>query len=169
MDTPPENPTPPPQSDSTPPSTGPSSFANNPYAKQYMNNPYGQMSSKHPADLPIGIIIIVFSGLAVLGSLALIGLGGATTVAGGGTAVSAVGGGVAIIGMILLAVSVINIIGAVGILKGARWGFMITGIMSAISVILDIVHLQIVGLIIAGACAAYCFMRLTGQLGGKPS
>ncbi len=163
----------PPSEPQTPPSEPtspiPPSMANNAYSQQYLSNPYGQMNSKHPADLPIGIVIIVFSGLAILGSIALIGLGGAVGVAGAGTTATAVGGSVALIGMILLAVSVINIIGAVGIIKGARWGFMITGIMSAISVVLDIFHLNILGILISGAVAVYCFLRLSGQLGGKPA
>ncbi len=171
MDTPPENPTPPPQSEPTPPAGGPS-FANNPYAKQYMSNPYGQMTNTHPADMPIAIIIIIFGGLGALLMLFTGLLGGAVSAAGAGAGsgvVAGAGGLIMLYSILGLVCSVGSIIGAVGMLKAARWGFMVVGAFGLIGAIIGLLHFNIISVVVGVAQAIYCGMRITGQLGGKPS
>lgn len=172
MDTPPENPTPPPSTESTPPpSPGPTPFADNQYAKQYMSNPYGQMGTTHPADMPIAIIIIIFGGLGALLMLFTGLLGGAVSAAGAGSGsgvVAGAGGLIMLYSIIGLVCSVGSIIGAVGMLKAARWGFMIVGAFGLIGAIIGLLHFNPISLIVGAAQAVYCGMRITGQLGGKP-
>lgn len=143
-------------------------YSQNPYANAAMANPYGQMAN-HPADLPIGILIIVVYGLAALAGL-LGFLGGAAVGAG---ASASVGGFVMIVSIVLLLVSVLMIAGGAGIIKGARWGFMVCGVMATIGVVLGLFSfagaMSVVRLLIGVALAIYCFMRLSGQLGPRPN
>jgi hypothetical protein len=141
-----------------------------------------QPENSHPADKPLGIVIIILSALGACGGLALAGLGGFMGAAGGAAATQegsasgaaaagAIGGMTAIIGLVLVAVSVLNIVGGVGVMKSARWGFMLTGILSAISALLNLVNFDvkgILGLAIAAGVAVFCFMRLAGKLGPTP-
>lgn len=131
-----------------------------------------------------GIVIIVLTGLGACGSLFLGGLGAAVGTVGAGSlatgangtadgraaaaAVGAGGGLLAMIGFIMAAVFVAQLVGGIGILKSLRWGFLVTGGFAALGVLLSLVHLNIIGIILHGGFLAYCAMRLTGKLGAAP-
>lgn len=136
-----------------------------------MGNPYGQVGT-HPADLPIGIIIIILYGLIAI--ISLLGFLGGAAVGGSGTVGAGVAGGsLMILSLILLIVSGLMVTGGAGIIKGARWGFMICGIMAVLSIIVGFFGfngtIAVVRLLIAAALATYCFLRLGGQIGPRPN
>ncbi len=139
----------------------------------------------YPKDKTWGIVIIVLSALGLCGSL-MIGAGGAVLGAAGATGalsargaadggttaagVGAAGGFLAILGFVLAAFCLAQLIGGVGILKSARWGFLVTGGFAALNVLLGIFRLpsSIIGMAISGVILYYCYSRLSGKMGPVP-
>jgi hypothetical protein len=139
---------------------------------------------KFVADLVIGIIIIVFAVCAFLAGIAVLGIGGLAATggltAGAGSdqatkeaaaAVTTAGGVAAIWGVLLMAASVGAIAGAIGMIKGAKWGFMLIIIIEVINVVSGFMvsgMTNIFNLAVPAALVIYCVLRLGGQLGPKP-
>ena len=138
----------------------------------------------YPKDKTWGIVIIVLSALGLCGSL-LIGAGGAvlgaagasgalaarTADGGAGAATAgAAGGFLAILGFVLAAFCVAQLVGGVGILKSARWGFLVTGGFAALNILFGLIRLpaSIIGIAISGIILYYCYTRLTGKQGPVP-
>lgn len=141
----------------------------------------------YPKDKTWGIVIIVLSSLGICCGLAAAGLGGALGIAGAGVAASGaasgasdareaatglgIGGGVlAMIGFVVMASSAVQIAGGIGIMKSRRWGFLLTGVLSGISILLNLGQLPhgLVGMAINGIIAYYCWSRLSGREGPTP-
>lgn len=139
-------------------------------------------SGPYAKDRTWGIVIIVLSSLLMCCGLGMAGLGGLLGVAGAGAAASGsgsrdaaaglgVGGGiVALIGFAMMASSALQIAGGIGILNSRRWGFILTGALSVISILLGIARLPqgIVGIVINAIIVYYCWARLSGKEGPTP-
>ncbi len=141
----------------------------------------------YPKDKTWGIVIIVLSALGICLGLAagaggaLLGAGGASAAMAGAGATAdgrtaaaglgAAGGLLAIIGFLIAAVSVAQLIGGVGIMKSARWGFMVTGGFAALSILMNLTRLptSIIGIAISGVILYYCYSRITGKIGPVPA
>jgi len=155
---------------------------NNPYSKTPGGSPYyrqgggtqnyGQVG--FPADKGVGITIIVLSscgllaaGIIILGGGAMASMGGslngrnAQELSTGGLGVAAVGG-------ILLVTTLISMAAGIGVMKSAKWGFILGAVIYGLSLLGNLVRVNIIGLVIAGSLFTYCVLRLTGKQGPKP-
>lgn len=137
----------------------------------------------YPKDKTWGIVIIVLSALGLCGSL-MVGAGGAVLGAAGATGavnatadgraaaagVGAAGGLLAILGFVLAAFCVAQLVGGIGIMKSARWGFLITGGFAALNILLSLFRLptSILGILISGVILYYCYSRISGKEGPTP-
>lgn len=134
-----------------------------------------------PADKIMGIILIILAALGACGSLALVGLGGLVGGAGisaggaqGAGAVAAAGGGVMVMGVILLAICVVEIFAATWMMKSLRKGFLIIVILGGLGLILNIVTMtsshttNFFGIGSGLIFPIYSALRLFGALGPKP-
>jgi hypothetical protein len=144
---------------------------------------YGQ-PEKFGGDMAVGIIIIVVNAIfACIGGLAVLAGG---VIAGGGTALNeqlraqgqkelstqgaqAAGGMVMIVGIIFLIASIAAIIGAVGIIKSAKWGLTLTFVIGLLLVLLSVVPFNPIGLVLGLFQAIYCGLRLFGNVGPRPA
>ncbi|GEM_PF-5303258 len=80
---------------------------------------------------------------------------------------------VAVVGVLIAAASVLQIVGGAGIMKGRRWGFVLTAVFAAFSILF---HLQgvlhgtgLVGIAVHGVIVYYCWARLSGKKGPAPA
>ena len=145
----------------------------------------------NPNDKAWGIGIILTSILGVCCGLGLAGLGGAVGALGAGAITRGatpgsspsddlaagagfglVAGIMAFIGIAIFVCSAIQVAGGIGVMKSQRWGFTLTLVLSAISILLNLGHaLQgtgVIGILISGAIAYYCWARLAGKMGAPP-
>jgi hypothetical protein len=142
---------------------------------------YGQ-PEKFGGDLAVGIILIVlnafgacFGGMAIAGGGILAGAGKNMDIKdAAGNQMSSqtaqtLGGVAMIVGIVLLIGSVLSIIGAVGVIKGLKWGFTLTFVMGVLMVLGSIVPTNIIGIILGLFGAIYCGLRLFGNVGPKPT
>lgn len=147
-----------------------------------------QMSndSVYTADKVLGIIAAVLGGgcNCVIGA-GLVGLGafGGAIVQQTATdpsvspqdaqnaaaAVSAFGAMGGLVGGLLILVAIGSIAGGIGMFKGLRWGFLITAILQGLAFILNLVSMNIFGVLICGALTVYCVLRLIGKVGPQPA
>lgn len=148
---------------------------------QYAAGPY-------PKDKSWGIAIIVFSVLGIcLGGLATAGGGimsaaGVTGAAAGAangagreaneaaTAATVGGGAIMAIGIGLVLLSIVRLVGGIGILKGQKWGFLVTAVVSGLLILLNLASLPsgIISIVISGIILYYCVQRITGKEGPTP-
>lgn len=145
------------------------------------------LENSHPADKPLGIIIMVLNAvcgvglglLAMVGGAALGAMGGAAAAgsgasageaAAGAGAAAAAGGLVAILGVVSIILGIAGIAMGFGIMKSLRWGFTVGMIVSALNFIVNIFQLPqgIIGMAISGAIAYFCWGRLNGKIGPAP-
>lgn len=131
----------------------PSSIANNQYMKGALDNPYGQIGTSHPADVPVGIILMV---LGALSAFWLLRIGFLL-----GTVLAGMFMFYALIGIVC---AVGTGVGGYGIYKGARWGFMLVAASGVIGLVFSVLYMSPMNLVVDVAGAVYCFLRLTGQL-----
>lgn len=142
----------------------------------------GYSSQAHPADKPVGIVLMILNALGACGSLLLVvgggaigALGGAAAVkgeAGGAVAAGAAGGIVMVLGIVLLIVSAISIYGAFGIMQSRKQGFMIVLILGVIGLLMNIVSIvngngNFFGIGLGILAPIYAFLRLNGSLPPK--
>ncbi|MGV3617214.1 MAG: hypothetical protein ACO1SV_17950 [Fimbriimonas sp.] len=139
-----------------------------------------------PIDKIVGIILAVLSGCGVLcGGGILLGMGVAFgSLAGSyggamkgadapppavGAGALALGGLFAFAFFVIFSCYVLNIVGAIGVMKSRRWGFMLTAILTGISSFAALsgatLYLDILPTL---AVCIYCVLRLTGNLGTAP-
>src|ERR1044072_7557609 len=120
---------------------------------------YGQ-PEKFSGDLVVGIILIVLNAIFSCISLFIV-LGGGL-LAGGSSALNdelrrqgqtvnsdeakAAGGILIIAGVIWLILCIVAIVGAVGIIKSAKWGLMLTFILGLLLLIMSVVSFNPIGL-----------------------
>jgi hypothetical protein len=133
--------------------------------------------------MAVGIILIVLNAIgACIGGLAVMAGG---FIAGAGSSLQGMkdasgkevsqqtlqtAGGIALIfGIVWLIACALSIIGAVGILKGLRWGFMLVFVMGIIGVLGSFVPFNPISLVFGLAGAIYCGLRLFGNVGPKPA
>ncbi len=152
-------------------------------SNQFENPPppinYGAPNQPFVPDLVIGIILIIFSACGIIAGLFL---GGMSAVVATNSAEIASGGGITagdartaggimgLLSIFVVVICVLQIIVAVGIIKGARWAFIAAIVLNAISVITSLINFQtqnILSIVISAAMIIYCSMRLTGNLGPK--
>ena len=129
-----------------------------------------------------GIAIVVFSilgilcgGLATLGGGAMTAFGaaGAATATGrqsGAGSVAASGGLVMMIGIATALLSIVRLVGGLGVMKGTRMGFLITAGVSALLILFNLGSLPsgIISIVISGIILYYCYSRLSGKEGPTP-
>jgi hypothetical protein len=151
-------------------------------------------SQVHPADKPVGIVLIVLNALGVCGGVLLVAGGGIIGAVGGaagaagaagsstaeekaagaavGTAAAAGGGLIMILGIATLLICAISIYGAIGIMQSRKQGFTITLILGVIGLLLNIAGMlsgspNLVGLGLGILAPLFAFLRLNGQLPPK--
>ncbi len=143
----------------------------------------GFSAGHYSKDKGWGIAMIVSSVLGIcigaftmgLGTL-IGGAGAATASSGAGGAADAqiafagIGGMVALVGFAIAACSAVQIAGGVGVMQGRRWGFVLTAVLSAISLLLNVPNLPagLVGVAVSGVFLYYCYVRLSGKEGPAP-
>ncbi|RYG26836.1 hypothetical protein EON82_01735 [bacterium] len=122
-------------------------------------------------------ILGVFCGLLMgLGGAALGVFGAAAATSGGreateGGAILGLGGGlIALVGFAIMACSAVQVAGGVGIMQSKKWGFVMTAVLSIISLILNVPALPagIPGVLISAVFLWYCWTRLSGKDGPTP-
>lgn len=106
-------------------------------------------------------------GGGILGAAGASG-GAAAGSAGGAAGAAVVGGGIAFLGIIVAAICALSIFGAIGMIQGKRVGFLITAVLGAIGLVLNIISFNILGIVLSAAQAAFGFLRLNGTLPPKP-
>jgi hypothetical protein len=127
-------------------------------------------------DKIVGIVLIAYSMCGVLcggliaggGSLlAAVGVSQART-ASEAAPLGIMGGLVAIFGFILLAAYVLNIAGAIGVMKSQRWGFVLTAILTGITALCSLSgSTGFTNTLPDAAACIYCILRLNGTWGPK--
>ena len=137
----------------------------------------------YPKDKTWGIAIIILSSLGICCGLSVAGLGGVLgffgVLAGGASndgnaklGLGLGGGLLAFVGFAILAVSAIQVAGGFGVMASRRWGFSLTLVLSALSIILHlpgVVHgTGVMGVAINAVIAWYCWSRLSGKDGPTP-
>jgi hypothetical protein len=75
----------------------------------------------------------------------------------------------ALLGGLVIVMGAVNFIVGLGIMKSAKWGFLFGSIWNGLGTVLNLVSINILGLLISGGLLAYCVLRLTGQVGPKPA
>lgn len=139
---------------------------------QYQRPVYGM--EPFQADKVVGIIMIVLAALGACGSLMVMGLGGLVGAAGvstrgeGAGVAAAAGGFVVFMGIIWLAICVVEIFLATWIMKSLRKGFMIVLILGAIGLLINIVSMNFIGIVLGLIFPGYAAMRLYGNYGPPP-
>lgn len=160
-----------------------------PNAPYYRPDPGGtNPGDPHPADKPIGIVIMVLSVCCLGGGIALAaGIGAMGAMAGGAAAQGGQGSqdaavaagmmglGAAVLGVVTAVFGALGIATGYGIMKSAKWGFILGSVVYGLNTLLNVLSIasqgaqSIIGLAISGALFAFCFMRLTGKLGAPPA
>ena len=144
-------------------------------------------SGPYAKDKSWGIAIIVFSilgiclgGLAVAGGglMSAVGATGAATAgaagagrASGDSAAVGLGGGlVMLLGGGLLLLSIVRLVGGIGVLRGQKWGFLISAVVSGLLILMNLASLPsgIISIVISGIILYYCYSRLSGKEGPTP-
>ncbi len=101
-----------------------------------------------------GAGVVAVSLLTVVGGLGATGLGLGTTSLRAAT-----------FGAVLAFLSALRIVGGVGMTRGRRWGFALAAALSALSILLDLGHLDhhtgLYGLPLNAAILVYCLLRMT--------
>jgi hypothetical protein len=143
---------------------------------------YGQ-PQKFGADMAVGVIMIVLNAIgACFGGLALLGGGMASGMSDAlkqqmakqgqnmtDEQLKAAGGAAMIVGIELLLGTILIIVGAVGIIKGARWGFTMTFAVGLILAIASLFPMDLFGLLFGLFGAVYSGLRLFGNVGPRPT
>jgi hypothetical protein len=135
------------------------------------------------ADKILGIFIIIGAvccGLVGLAAAGIIGLAGGfagqAMTEGGATAQEAAAatalfglGGVAV-AVIVMVISATNLAVGIGILKSARWGFLLGAIVNGIWFLMQLPSLgeNIFSAMFSLGVVVYCVLRITGNLGPRP-
>jgi hypothetical protein len=130
-------------------------------------------------DKIVGIVLAAYSmcgvlcgGLIVGGGslLAAVGVSQARTASAETSAPAAIGGGVLIaVGAVILAAYVLNIAGAIGVMKSQRWGFILTAILTGITALCSLSgSTGFTNTLPDVAACIYCILRLNGTWGPKP-
>jgi hypothetical protein len=74
-----------------------------------------------------------------------------------------------IAGVVWLILCVVGIVSAVGIIKSAKWGLMLTFVLGLLLVIMSVISFNIFGLVIGLFEAIYCGLRMFGNVGPRPA
>jgi hypothetical protein len=130
-------------------------------------------------DKIVGAIILLLSlcgtclGIGLTGLGAAVGIGGVTgglasgqpEIAGG----SAIGAGVlGVVGVVIAALYGINIVAAIGIMKGVRWGFVLGAVLTGLATLTSLSGADgFLSVLPSAASCAYCVLRLTGKIGPR--
>lgn len=143
-------------------------------------------SGPYPKDSGMGIAVIVcailgvFCGLAVGLGGTLFGLFGAAAASTSGresegmAAFFGLGGSlIAIFGFGIMACSAVQVAGGVGIMRSRRWGFVLTAVLSVVSLLLSLPAIPsggvgVLGVIQSAVFLWYSWMRLSGREGPTP-
>ncbi|MCH8275881.1 MAG: hypothetical protein IH851_13960 [Armatimonadetes bacterium] len=132
------------------------------------------------ADKVIGIIIMVLAACGVILGIMLTAGGGLFSEAfeqaaaqEGATAEEAavagmMGIGVALAGVLIIVMSGVSIAIGWGVMKSARWAFILGAVWYGIGALLNLVTLNPV-VVIPAALVVYCILRLNGTWGPKPA
>lgn len=142
-------------------------------------------SSDNVGDKVIGIIVIVLSVCGVLGGAAVMaGLGfiaaaigsseasapaGSSDAAAAGAAAGFFGLAGAVLGGVLIVMSLVSVVVGFGITKSAKWGFWLGTLWYGLWSIVNVLGFNLVGLVISGLLLTYCILRLTGNAGPRPA
>ncbi len=153
------------------------------------SNPYASPDFApgfYPKDKTWGLIVMVLSSLGLcLGSVTLliggaIGVFGSAAVTRGGSsdsdsqnaalATGGIGALIAVIGIAIALSSLIQVAGGFGIMRSRRWGFVLTGVLAGISLLLGLASLPhgIIHIAINAVIGWYCWSRLSGKDGPAP-
>lgn len=140
------------------------------------------MNQDFVADKVIGILIMVLSVCGVIGGvMVMAGMGmlaaatsqaaqqGGQDAAGAAAAAGMFGMTGAILGFAIIAMCVVSIAVGFGIMKSAKWGFVLGSIWNGIGTVLNLVSFNVLGLLISGAILTYCILRMSGNVGPKPA
>lgn len=123
-------------------------------------------------DRIVGILIILTSLCGVCIGAGVMGLAAGIFAAGfpQDKVGASVGAGLAsMAGLFIAGVYALNVAGGFGVMKGRRWGHLLTAILSSLTFLSGFSgHGAVTGLP-SLAAAVYCILRLTGQLGTRPS
>jgi uncharacterized membrane protein (DUF2068 family) len=129
-----------------------------------------------PPDRTWGAVIMLLNGLCACLFIGAAGLLGAIFSFTGGqaghpVAFGALGALVFIGGIVLAGGHILNLIGGAGIMSGKRWAFNLVLVVGIINVFLSLAQLPhgILGIALNLACVYYCYQRLSGQLGPRPT
>ena len=77
-----------------------------------------------------------------------------------------VGGFVGLIGILIGASAILGAISGVGMFQGMRWGFTLGLVVFGLATLLNLLGGgNVGGVLIEGALAVYCYMRLAGKTG----
>ncbi len=132
-----------------------------------------------PVDKIVGIILAVLSLCGVLcggliaagsGMLGAFGISQARQAGAQDTApIAFISGAGLLVGLSIATLYLLNVAGAIGVMKSARWGFILTAIMSGLAALASLggQTLWLDSLPNLAACV-YCILRLNGTLGPKP-
>jgi hypothetical protein len=142
-------------------------------------------SSNNVGDKVIGIIVILLSvcgvlfGAAVMAGLgiiaAAIGSSGASAPAGSadaaaaGAAAGLFGMAGAVLGGVVIVMSLVSVVIGFGISKSAKWGFWLGALWYGLWSIVNVLGFNLVGLVVSGLLLTYCILRLTGNVGPRPA
>jgi hypothetical protein len=116
-----------------------------------------------PKSRPIGVTIIAI--LNIIGGIIML-LGGITLVAAGTILPSlqpSAGGTAIAIGGVIIAIGIVSFIVAYGLLKGMRWAWTLTVVLSIISIVLNAISIAtgniggIISIIISGIILYYLY------------
>ena len=137
----------------------------------------------HPADMPVGIVLIVLNALGVCAGVALLAGGGLLGAIGGAASMRgntqvpggalAIGGGVMmVIGVVLMILYAISIYGAIGVMQSRKQGFLIVLVLGAIALLANLAqmasnHSGIFGVGLGILAPLYAYLRLSGNLPPK--
>lgn len=113
----------------------------------------------------IAILQLIGGILALLGGIALIGLGGlATTSTMMGTDADVAAGGMlaaisGVMGFVLIALGVLDLVGAYGAWNLKKWAYMYLMVLNGISGALSLVSFNIIGIAISGVVLYFVYQN----------
>lgn len=114
----------------------------------------------------IAILQLIGGILALLGGIALIGLGGLATTSMMGTDADVAAGGMlaaisGVMGFVLIALGVLDLVGAYGAWNLKKWAYMYLLVLNGIAGVLSLLSVNIIGVAISGVVLYFVYQNKT--------
>lgn len=125
-------------------------------------------------DGVVGFILCFFSlggfclGLLGMGLGALVGVASFAEGLRSGPAAALVGGFLGSMAILLSILAMLQFFGGVGLIKGRRWGHMLTAMVSGSQLLFGLMAAEPFSISAGLLAGIYSVLRLTGKLGPKP-